>query len=248
MLLCADFDGTLNIHDCPEAFERNLQAVRRWREAGHDFGLTTGRNMSVLKQIFPNWPNEVDFVVTDNGGAIFGHEDEPWRVQSLKRGMISCVERLAGANAQPAYYTVFGYGIRYPEELDVIKLRLWFLSIQEALTVRGKLETQFEEKIQVLPWLRQGYSPLEGVDLSQYAGFLDIVSMKAGKQNAIEFVADKWEIAPTEVLTVGDDYNDLAMLRKFHGYAIDGSDFEVVQAARGRTTASAADLIDMLMA
>lgn len=247
MLLCADFDDTLNVHGCPEVFKRNLRAVRRWRELGHNFGLTTGRNMSILRQIFPNWQQQVDFVATDNGGAIFSHEGELWQTRPLESGMIASIERLAGANVQPAYYTAFNYGIQYPKESEVIKLRLWFLSPQEALTAKGKLEHQFGNKIQVLPWLRQGYSPLPGVDLSQYAGFLDVVSAWSGKQNAIKFVAERQNISEMEIFTVGDDYNDLAMLWRFQGYAIIGSDFEVVQAAQGRTVASVADLVKSLL-
>lgn len=247
LVLCMDYDGGLVESGHPGVKRRNLQAIKKWRKAGNVFVLMTGRNISVLRQKFPQWAEEVDFMVTDGGGAIFKNNRKPLEVQPLDQGLVLCIERLAGMNVQPAYYTVKGYGIDYPLKLDLIKLRLWFLTEKEALIAKGKLEAHFDSRIQVLPWFRKGYSPLPGVDLSQFAGFLDIVSSGAGKQNAVKRIAKRLGVDSANIITVGNDYNDVAMLRAYQGYAVDGSDIEVVQAAQGRTIASAVHLIRRIM-
>lgn len=60
-----------------------------------------------------------------------------------------------------------------------------------------------------------------------YCAFVDTMSAKAGKYNAIRRLCEKF---PNErVITVGDDTNDLAMIKNYDGYAIHNSVPEVLE-------------------
>ena len=79
----------------------------------------------------------------------------------------------------------------------------------------------------------------------QYNSFVDIMTMNAGKHNAIRRLG---ELYPNEqVTTIGDDTNDLEMIREFDGYAMRDSMPEVLEAVNPRhIVGSVAELLEKL--
>ena len=69
MILFCDFDGTLFRRDIEGEFERNLEAIQRWRAAGNLFVMTTGRSPSSLGGVLPNYFDYFDYLIGDNGAV-----------------------------------------------------------------------------------------------------------------------------------------------------------------------------------
>lgn len=247
-IIFSDFDGTLKQNE-PEILAQNLRAVQEWRHAGNLFIIVTGRNRAVLDQILPNWQNLVDYVIMDNGGAIFSNTDELIYVNELPRRLVYKIQSLVCDRALPLSYSPNRSSIELMLTEKAIKLRLWFQTEQRFRTYKDRIKQQ-GWPIKILPWIGAGFSKLpSGASTEKFFGFLDIVPEDSGKECAIAQLINlmSWSYAPDNIITIGDDYNDIAMLSTYQGYAIHGSPPEVVTAARGRTIPSVASLIHDLL-
>lgn len=70
---------------------------------------------------------------------------------------------------------------------------------------------------------------------------LEIVSAEAGKWPALRRLAESWGVAPAEILAVGDDENDVEMLRESGCGVAMGNAAGPVRSAADRVTASNAE-------
>lgn len=242
MLICSDFDGTLRQKD-PHVLAQNLQAVKEWRTAGNLFAIVTGRNHAVVDQILPDWQNLVDYLVMDNGGAIFSNHDQLIYVNELERRLIRQIQSLVCDRATPLSYSPYRCSIELMLSETAVKLRLWFRTERHFYIYQERIQAQ-AWPIKILPWIGAGFSKLpSSANTSQFFGFLDIVPADSGKECAIAQLINQEDHYIDHVITVGDDYNDIAMLKTFQGYAISGSPQSVIAAAQGRTVSSVAKLI-----
>lgn len=249
MLICSDFDGTINIPKSPSVLTQNLQAIQNWRAAGHYFAIITGRNHATIDHILPGWKNLVDYIIFDNGGAIFSHHDQLICINELDPQISESIQDFVRGQAVAISYSAYCNAFALPTNEATIKLRLYCYTEEKLWDLQQTLETQ-NWPIKVLPWPKRGFSNLpDGTDVSQFFGFLDIVPANSGKEcNIIQLVERELPQIPfTDIITIGDDYNDITMLSQFQGYAISGSPNQVIAAAKGRNTASVATLISQIL-
>lgn len=243
-VIFSDFDGTLK-QEKPDVLTKNLRAAQEWRHAGNLFVIVTGHNHAILDQILPNWQNLVDYIIIDNGGAIFSNTDALIYVNKLPRHLIRKIQSLVCDRALPLSYSPYRSSIELMLTETAIKLRLWFQTEQRFQTYKDRIEKQ-GWPIKILPWIGAGFSKLpSSASTEKFFGFLDVVPEDSGKEHAIAQLINlmSWDYAPDDIITVGDDYNDIAMLSLYRGYAIHGSPPEVIAAAQGRIIPSVADLI-----
>lgn len=242
MVLFSDFDGTLKSSEDTMVLSENLLAVRKWRAAGHKFVIVTGRNHAVINDILPDWQKFVDYLIMDNGGAIFSQQDQLVHIFQLKHSLVRDIQSLICNRALPISYSAERCSIELLLGEKAIKLRLYF----KTETWFRRCQAHLEDKnwpIKILPWPKPGFSKLPGgTDPSQFFGFLDIVPQDSGKECAIQWLIDT-QYPRENVLTVGDDYNDIVMLSQYQGFAITGSPEAVIAAAKKRTVKSVAELI-----
>ena len=64
-LIATDYDGTLNHGGIDEA---KIDAIRRWRAAGHKFGIISGRGPDFLPRLQEELGENFDFLASCNGG------------------------------------------------------------------------------------------------------------------------------------------------------------------------------------
>ena len=69
MILASDYDGTLHVDE--EQTLRNLEAVKKWREKGHQFGLITGRSYEMALLPIHEYHLPLDFLICNNGATIY---------------------------------------------------------------------------------------------------------------------------------------------------------------------------------
>ncbi len=242
MVICSDFDGTLNSSTDPLVLSTNLLAVRKWREAGHAFVLVTGRNHAIISSILPDWQKYIDYLIMDNGGATFSNQDQLIHVYKLERSLIYAIRSLVCNRAMPISYSPERCSIDLMVGETAIKLRLYFRTEELLKRCHAQIEDQ-NWPIKVLPWLKPGFSKLpDGTNPNRFYGFLDIVHKDSGKECAIQRLVNI-KYPQSDIITIGDDYNDIAMLSRFRGFAINGSPNEIIAAANGRTITSVANLI-----
>ena len=68
-LLASDYDGTLRYE--PKVVKEDLDALKRWQQAGNLFVVVTGRSMESFMQELKENDFQCDFIVLNNGGVIY---------------------------------------------------------------------------------------------------------------------------------------------------------------------------------
>lgn len=253
MILCTDFDGTLRDLNDPAVLSSNLISLQSWRAAGNQTYLITGRTHAALGEILPDLASYFDYVATDNGGAIFDCSDHLLTSFPFNASVVESILAIIPKEVLPVFYYPHEHGIDRLSGQNPIKIRLWFHTLVELWSEHHFLLASFTE-VKSLPWPKPGFSQLPGVDLTQYQGFIDLVPKTSGKENAITNLSifastanPKIQFTYPNIITVGDDYNDVTMLESFESYAIATAPPEVIRAASGRTVHSVSELISLKM-
>jgi hydroxymethylpyrimidine pyrophosphatase-like HAD family hydrolase len=110
-------------------------------------------------------------------------------------------------------------------------------TLEHARQIVEQLNVSFGGQLVVVPMIAQG---------DDY-GYIEIAPSDTGKALAVSRIISKEGMSEFEVVVVGDAYNDVEMIEKYQGYAVNGAVPEA-KAVATRTVPSVADLIEELIA
>lgn len=238
-IICSDYDGTLNHGGITE---KKLNAIRNWQKAGGLFTVVSGRGKEFFFEIKEkNIP--VDYFLACNGAVITDGE----------YNIISDI-RCESPVAVPLIKFLFSLGCpfanvckdtfirvaneEFPEEegekLTDIKAIEYFNQISTALP-------DFETSEKVTARIKEKFG--EFVNPLQNGICIDIVPKGVDKAQGIykllNIVGGKYE----DVIAVGDNVNDEAMIREFYSYAMENG-VESIKKLSDRRTESIEELIE----
>ena len=241
-ILGSDFDGTLNFGGFEET---KYEAIRAWRAAGNRFGLVSGRGPSYLNHLREEYPAlEMDFFVAYNGAFIVDAEGAPLDTTLCETvPAAELTEALLGWGCPEVFvngeghYTVRRDGEALAEGECTLselprdpscfhQISVCLDSVDEAAAVTHKLLDTYGDRL----------NPL------QNGRCIDIVASSVNKAYGLRRLAACLGYAESEIIAVGDNLNDLDMLKAFPSYAMENGVEEVKRAA-GRTVQSVTDLI-----
>ncbi len=253
-LIASDFDGTLSVNGCvtPE----NAKAVTRWQEAGNLFVLVTGRPYLFALDawhVMQESGMHCDALICCNGAMFLDEAGDvtykvcvdgavlPPLVELIYRHDPTLVVFSVGGKRRE-YSEENGEMVYYPEKdggkipqflrepHDFVQICVGLRNAEECLTIADDINRTFPGTLDAKP---NGYS----CDIT-----VSGIQKPAGIHRFVETLPEK----PEDVITVGDNLNDLSMLREFTGYAIEAGSPKAHSAA-GRTVPSVAALIDLLL-
>ncbi|MBR5418910.1 HAD family phosphatase [Candidatus Saccharibacteria bacterium] len=249
MILFCDFDGTLFRRDIEGDFERNLEAIQRFREAGNKFVLTTGRGLASVMRQFPEYKEYFDYLICDNGAQCFDADGIHFEYTISEKDTQDIIEFVKQQRGGESPYSVFyRNGAEYAEgEGAHTKIRFWFTTDEEMFRIYDALVEKFAESgIRFFTGHGLALSLINFTRDDGYKCLIDAVSADAGKDTAFQRIVDEF---PGEIATaVGDGNNDLPMLRKYDGYIMKNAlpEYQVDFDDEHRVD-SAAGLIDRLL-
>lgn len=231
-IIASDFDGTLSQGGISE---ETLEAIKEFRRRGNYFGVVTGRDFYwsyvVFKEqdLFP-----FDFVVSNSGGQGCDENGECiFRdyIENVPLGDSTLAERLMESNL-----TLSGID-------SGIALEKTRLAFHPTLPNGGKIEG---DSYDYLPW--NSLAALERFVSSNvicendesakevakellrlYGDYInpnvngrciDITRSGSDKATAVRKIAEHFGVPEENVYTAGDNYNDMQMLKEFHGCAM----------------------------
>jgi hypothetical protein len=236
-LFACDFDGTLYRNGAVADADR--EACRLARERGHRFGIVTGRGATTLQRELARFDLPCDFSICNNGALVLDGAGRELGRTELACSLRSMLLRHP-AVARASHCALFdgtrmrvlegkrGYWVnpRYPMPAvslgEALEDRLQQISL--AFPSRGEAEAEAEG-------LRRaaGGEALVLCSLS----LVDVVAAGAGKSAGLRSLLRLWGMGPESVVALGDDGNDIDMLRDFGGFAMAGSAKAVLEAGRG---------------
>ena len=250
MVLGSDYDGTL----CRGGIsELDLEAIRRWRAAGHLFGVISGRGYtSLYHEVSVRNDVPYDFLIGNNGCVIYD-------------GAGKLLANLAGDGAvlAPVVAAIIEAGgyhacISLPEERIMVEY--------PGATDRGDVTRAIPpEEVRSIKRFNQidtrlateaaaaAFSAMingrygDAITAYQNGTCVDMVPPGVSKPEGLSKYLELMGLPHSDGLTVGDNYNDIGMLEAFGGYAVASAAPEIKERI-GRICDSIADLIDRHMA
>ena len=253
MILVCDIDGTFWRHSDRnfEAYKKNVAAAKRWRGAGHQLILATGRGILSMRRSFSDAPEYADYLITDNGSF----------TTDLSSGKL--IDEIVFEPRQIGKITAFARDL-FPERLMLIsyhgylqeyrhplaaigKIRAWMLDGELAEKLHDRLEQEFGSGMLQLHVERNALpSSLPWVS-SDYKAFINITPQESGKEQALKRLI-KLAKLKGDIYTLGDDLNDIGMIQHFEGYAMRDSHPRLLEQINPeRLVDGPAELIDRLL-
>lgn len=229
-LIATDFDGTLNHGGIDE---EKRTAIRRWRAAGNKFGVISGRGPGFIEELEEKLQGEFDFLASCNGGIasqrdgtlLFRHECDSVDVKAFVADIFAwgahtlyvdfddrCV-LLGTEECQEPYHFI------PPEELPPVKsfykMATFFDAPEKAEAMAARIREKYGDKV----------NPLQNwwcVDIAPYG---------VDKASGIRELCAHYGVAEQDVIAVGDNLNDMAMIEAFYSYAMSHGNEQLKQAA-----------------
>ena len=225
----SDFDGTLFINQSITA--ENLSAIKKWRAAGNKFGIVTGRAYIMLPHHLEEFGLEIDFAICENGAIIHDGSGKVIFETELPKKVLKAIinEPLASKSLH------FAFEAAEKVYCANVKPTSWLLREQ----ARWKLPLEIIDVAQIddLPRINQLALNFESLETAQNAAdilnkkygdvifaqkntvSLDIVIAGMNKAKGVENLLKvmNWD---AKAYVIGDESNDLPMIRHFGGYTV----------------------------
>jgi len=225
MNLFCDVDGTFWQHSDRnlEQYRKNVAAAKRWRAAGHSFGLATGRGIPSLRRNFPDFEEYSDYLITDNGSFVTDVKtgkvinEIVFESRQIAQILSFVRSKYSETEAKVAYQ---GYSQEYQLPIVAIgKIRVWLRTPELANKLYFELSVHFAANGYKFHAERNALpSSLDWVT-PDYKSFVNIVPADSGKECALAALK-KMRKLTGEVVVIGDDLNDLAMIEKYNGFVM----------------------------
>ncbi|CAM4277062.1 HAD hydrolase family protein [Erysipelothrix inopinata] len=230
-LFASDYDGTLFKDRIIR--EDDLHSIRKFREQGHKFGLVSGRSIDSLKTEIEKHDIPVDFIVGINGGAVETGEGEQLFIRMMETDI-----------AHELIEAVENFGVKFYGANDGYRLSRVYCS--------DDVDDCFKPNINLVPMdimLDEGVSAmyvwvgdedraqtLANMITEQYGdrgiiAYPNVHSVDIGikgisKSTGLEMIIDHYNVDDT-VYTIGDSFNDVPMIKDFHGFVMENGVDEV---------------------
>ena len=246
-ILGSDYDGTLN-HGGMD--EEKLAAIRKWREAGHKFGIVSGRSAEFLQTLLQMHPTmKLDFFASCSGGYItdrLGNVLYEARCDQLPAAKL--VEDLIGWGCRIIHISGQEYHlvIEGTEGLPdwVYKEKTCRLKELPPIEYFNQVSVELESPkaaAAVVELIRQKYGAI--LNPLQNNICIDIVPFGVNKAVGLRRLTEVYGGRQEDVVVIGDNINDLDMIRAFRSYAM-ASGVEEVKNCADETVGSVTELIE----
>ena len=237
-LFACDYDGTLSQDGGVDA--DTLRAIRDYQERGGLFGICSGRDPGSLKSELAACGLKCDFLIMMNGSRIEcgGACVREHVLEGFEKALPLLRERCL-------FFSMTGDGelclcppdfrLEEPgEQAYMERLRTQYrpVSRPEDMRVVYQISCRTPDQASAVALAEK----LHGLGLDAFPNweYVDIVPPGVSKAEAVAFVAGRYGVAGQDIYTAGDGRNDMEMLSRFGGFAIEYAE-ECVRRAAGRT-------------
>jgi HAD superfamily hydrolase (TIGR01484 family) len=227
-ILCSDFDGTLSYGGIDA---KKCEMIHSWRESGNKFGIISGRGAAFYNDIQSQYSAlEFDFFAACNGAIILDGEGN-----LLFRAVCNDLPFLTIAKELFREDTLFinlcgandDWMQVLPVCLDVKKLAPHVstsaILLDDLFEIKCfsqicAVQPTPENAAQLAQQLRKKYG--QWVNPLQNGQCIDIPPIGVDKAQAVYRVMEHFGASYDDMITVGDNHNDAAMIREFRSYAM----------------------------
>lgn len=229
----SDFDGTIFRNE--KFSDEDLTAIKNWRSNGNKFGIVTGRCHSMLAPVLENSGLDVDFMICCNGAQIFTDNRLIFEAEVPKSALTAIIN-------EPSVQKTFHFAFEAIDELFCVVLseKSWVLRENERwdflLTIIDA--AQVKNLTKPINQLALGFSTVEEAQIAtdtlnnrfgdvifaqKNTHSVDIVPKNLNKARGVENLLNLCGWTGAKVFVVGDESNDLPMIRHFGGFTVENA-------------------------
>ena len=237
MIIFCDFDRTFYFERDTARTEANLVAVQKWKSAGNQFCIATGRSWGSFNHQYHKLAQLCDYMILDGGSLIYNSEGMIYNIFAFSSEVLDEIEETTSKVScvfRTLYFTPDYEGFE-PQAENVTKIRLWFKEFAEA-----KVGLKMFERLPLFAFICRSSGNSRHQELDGFTCFVELIPKDSGKAKAIEVLALKEGLTLKEIIVVGDSGNDYDAIKRYDGYMIagsdlarDGSPFKVVESLAG---------------
>lgn len=201
-IIVSDFDNTFYTAE----YEKNVQLIKSFIEKGNKFIIATGRPIYLLKPDIEDYNLDCSYIVCNDGGVIFDSEGKKIFEENIDKEVAKEVYELLSKddNFEEVFIdTALNFSKDTNDTFNAI------LALPKDKKIAQK---QIDELMEKYPSI-QGYISHR---------WLNILNKNSSKGNAIKMLMNMNNWSYDDVITIGDNYNDISMLENFNSFIIKG--------------------------
>lgn len=224
-IIISDYDGTL--YTDKDDIEKNAKRIENYRNHGNLFIISTARNFSSIKDVCIENNIMVDYFFCDIGATILDYNGKILYSQYIAEKHREKIEYYL--EKYLSILTIDRYGTHGKierEEKEVVEYK-----------IKGDMNTLLDIKKvinQEIPNVK-----------TQITEDYKLIIHTSTKETAIEEFILKFGIDKDNIYTVGDEVDDLGMLKKYNGYRMRHCN-PIVKEQINKSVSSVSELIDIV--
>ncbi|HHX94144.1 MAG TPA: HAD-IIB family hydrolase [Tenericutes bacterium] len=245
-IIFSDYDGTLYKKD-KKLLKENIKAIKVFREDGNLFCVATGRTYLDIKRLLEKRKIPYDYVIANDGAIAFDNKGNKLYTIDIDLNDVLLVSKDIKENSGVQFWGFTDGKYIYIEKkktnslfLNIMYLFLrvtyykyvpksidYFVKDTKVNQILVKTDSKkTPEEIRKMVFEKYPYLRAETV-----GPFMSIVDKRADKVFGVDFITEKLNIKKENVYTIGDNNNDINMIKKYNGFALENSIEEVKSVA-----------------
>lgn len=216
-LIATDIDGTLFDSEHNYNVNRLNDYLKQLHQRNIKFAIASGNNLDHLKKIFVESP-DIDIFIAENGSQVVSHDRtiaEKTIAKDLVTKMISTLNNELDLKA----LSLSGKKASYSESLEHQPLyHIGNLKVVDDLTnveddiFKFNIQLDHDKLTPAEDFINDNYGKYVHAATSGF-GSIDIMSANINKAVGLKFLADHTDITLDNIMTFGDNTNDLEMIQ-----------------------------------
>ena len=200
-LLVTDYDGTMYYEKQDlKTLRENIEALKQFKKQNMVV-IATGRPFTSIKKEIDTYDIPYNYIISSNGACLFDQNDSPIYTQTIKQEIIQKT-------------------IAYLQKLPYIsKIKLIDIYGNETNNLENVIQIYIEIKISSIFELKRIKQELEFLDNNQFFNMCYFFN-QTDKIDGIKRIQELHNIESKDIYTIGNDTNDLLMLKEYNGYRV----------------------------
>lgn len=236
-VLASDYDGTLRTGEMVDT--KDVEAIHTFREQGNVFGLVTGRSMESIKKEIERNGFEFDFIIANNGGVVYDANFN--KLQCLYMDFNKALDIISYIKTLDCVSFVINDGYnRYKVRVDDSQIDHKYGDMAEVTNEEEVLDKgKIAQLVISLNDQQMAHEISEYINTA-FSGYVvaypnthcvDIVPAGVSKAEGLYVIESYMDLDHDDIYTIGDSYNDIPMLKEFHGCAVAHAQEDILNAA-----------------
>lgn len=248
--LSSDYDYTLYVNS--EIREEDVEAIRKFQDAGNMFAINTGRHLDSIFHECDKYGLRPDFHIGNNGNVIadkdrkliylsdFSNELAREVVDYFEQNLSDKIYFISANNGYSFGRRIFNEGSGFLEDhLD--KIEDYLDHPVNTMFAQAMVKEDTKEITDLLNEYFDGRLTFYNND-----PYIDIVEHINDKATALKFLVENYNIPEEDIYTIGDNFNDVTMIENFNGYVVSHASEFIKKHAKGEFE-TVADMINTLL-